>query len=1401
MIVIGRRMKRAMSSQRSSDGSSGRHRASGGACVYAARARDVCGSQGTGSLGLLLAIWASVVLAIIGAGPAIALDVIDVDPQTAVLELTERADLYEQRADNLPVDTAPNADGTVGRMVVRSVTPGTNPNWAVIALRNAGTRPIERWITADRYRAQGSGILFPDLDTPRLRRITPSIGFVPEPVPNDQIDIFRVTLAPGETVTYVIELASDRFPRLQLWAPSAFEESKRDQMLFNGVLLGVATLLAIFLTAIFTANHKPIFPLAAMIAWSVVAYLCVDFGFWHRLFRLDVADTAFWRAGAEAAIAASTVAFLFAFLRVANWHAWIRAVFAVWILGQLGVVTIALLDPTLGITLARLSFVIIAAFGSLAVGYLALRGQDRALSLVPLWLLFLVWIFGTAAALNGRLSGDFVVPSLLAGLVLILLLIGFTVTQFAFRSSQPLQAAAASEMQLRARAIDCAQSGYWEWNARRDEIITAPLIETQLELHPGELNTRTADWLTHVHPGDREKLRLLINAVEDQTAGRIDLTLRLRKADNTFRWFELRSMAFEDQTTRTLKSVGLLRDVTDNQRARERLLHDAVHDHLTGLPNRELFLDRLDTALREVADPAFGAPTIMLIDIDRFKNINSAFGLVVGDSMLKTVARRLQRHLSPQDTLARLGGDQFAVLIKQPMHPREVAQLAERCRRSLRSSMTLVGQEIVLTCSIGAARYDGLQAQATDMIREAENALYRAKRAGSDRTEIFMPSMRQETDDRVVLEAELRRAVTDGQFHLAYQPIVSLATSDLVGFEALLRWDNPRLGTLSPDAFVPMAEELGLMAPLGCQAVTMASESLASWHKLLKRSDNPLFVSVNMSTSELLRPDLLQDIRSILRRETVPPRCLKIELTESVVMGDPERAIHVLQALREAGASLAVDDFGSGFSSLAYLHRFAFDTIKIDRSLVSGVSGNDTAQAIIRSILVLARELKRDVVAEGVETYEDALALRTLGCHMAQGFYFAKPMAAAEAVDLMRSIARAERRSGRSSLFERMLSRPGRADTRGERAPQKGGASPSDALPDHETAESAAARARLGADPGSQEIVVEGVAEASTAGAGEGGPRFARAGETPDDGADAEMIVRGDDISGAHVRQPNRSPVDLPPTRPLPNSRDNIAGAGPKRAAAQHADTEDAASDRAGNGSASGGGRGPANAPPPPQFAGDGPAINGEARARTAQGAKETKGAKGTKGAQRGPKKQGRAQKSGPLDFKGALSSTWSRLRAAVPGTSATGGTSPAGDGKPPAAPARPAPPRATRPSKAATANGGPPRPQAPPAQRAGQPQSPQRPPAPPAPTAGSSNGAASHPPATPFAVAPPPPAGGAPVGAPENAGGVGAGTAGARTTAQPGIGTSPDAARPSPTPPPQFGTKPSLAANRRRDD
>ena len=975
--------------------------------------------------------------------PSWAVEAIPVEPNQDKIDITAKGELYEGRGDRLQIETAPGPDGYIGRMAVSASTPGTNPAWLVFALSNPTSERIVRWLVAPRYTLANSRVFWPILDAPRIAAITPSLGFRPEPLKSDRADMFRLSLEPGQTITFAAELSSQQVPQLNLWDPNAYQAKQQDRMLFNGVLLGITGLLAIFLTAIFAANHRAIFPATALLAWAALAYFCVDFGFWNKLFPVGPDRTALYRAAAEAGLAASLVLFLYTFLRIGLWHGWIRTLFWGWIAFQLSLIFVAIVDPAFASGLARVSLVAIAGVGTGLIAYFALRGQDRALSLIPSWMLLIVWLFGAAMIVLGHLSGDLVVSGLVAGLVLLLVLLGFTVTQFAFRSGgAPLSLGPPSLVQMKSLAVDGSGAYVFQWHAGRDEIAVANEVEQELGLEPGALNVAVDDFLQYMHNADRERFRLMLWSLQEKQGGDLQIDFRLRRHDGTYLWYDLRAQAAPNENARLLRCTGLMRDVTNLKRSHERLIHDAVHDSLTGLPNRELFMDRLQGAITRAREGQANRPTVLVIDIDRFKNVNKSFGLVIGDSMLLTLGRRLSRHLNPQDTLARLGGDQFAILLISDADPHHVATLAERVRRALRTPMKISAKEIILTASIGIVVHDGSQATAQDMLREGELAMLRAKRAGADRIEIFNPAMRSEDESKLLLESDLRKALERQQITVVYQPITRLASNQLAGFEALMRWDHPTRGRLGAEDFIPLAEESGLIVELGSYVLGQALEEARSWHRALPRDRDPLFVSVNVSSRQLFRQDMVQEIRLMLAREAVPKGTLKLEITESLVMENPERAVEILTWLKTFGASLALDDFGTGYSSLSYLHRFPCDTIKVDRSLVRNSGLDGSTPLILRSVIALAHELGKEVVAEGVETQADASYLRSIGCEYGQGYYYGEPMSAKDVANLLAALAshrkRRERERARAPAEPQA---PKGLDV------QVGGASPLPALP------------------------------------------------------------------------------------------------------------------------------------------------------------------------------------------------------------------------------------------------------------------------------------------------------------------------------------------------------------------
>ena len=943
-------------------------------------------------VGAVLALLASALT------PARAVEAVSVRSDAPAIDLTLSAERHRTEGDRILVSAAPGPDGIIRRMDVRARE--GNTNWAVFALANVGDEQIERLIVVPHYRMVGSGVFWPDLGRSRVASITSS-GERPERQDSATADIFRVTLDPGSVMTYVLELRTDKLNQLYLWEPEAYKDKVNSLTLYHGIVIGIAGLLALFLTILFVVKGSIMFPAAAALGWAVLIYIGVDFGFWGKVFALSADAEQIWRASGEAILAATLVVFVFAYLNLNRWHVRYSHITIGWLAFLAALVALAWYEAPIASGVARISLICIAVLGLSLVIYLAFHGFDRAVLLIPTWVLFVIWVIAAALAVTGVVINDIVGPALLGGLVLIVMLIGFTVMQHAFAGG--ITSGIVSDVERRALALTGAGDMIWDWDVSADRVFTSPETEALLGVKRGTLEGPAARWLDVLHPLDRDRFRAVLDSVLEQRRGRITQDFRLRTSDGHYLWFAIKARPVVGSDGEVVRLVGTLTDVTEFKNAEERLLHDAVHDNLTGLPNRELFLDRLESVLAFAkADPSL-RPTVIVVDLDRFKQVNDSVGLAVGDSILLTLARRLGRLLKPQDTLARLSGDQFGLLLLSERESERVISFAETLRKGLRAPITFNDREIFLTASIGVALPDGQQHRNEEVLKDAELAMYHAKRIGGDRIELFKPSMRARKTDRLALESELRRALERDEITILYQPIVRLEDRTVAGFEALARWDHPKMGRTSPSEFIAIAEEIGLIVDLGMFVLERTARQLSTWQHTVRKRD-PIFASVNISSRQLLRQDLIHDLRTVISRASLARGTFKLELTESLVMENPEHAAQMLQRIRDLGAGLALDDFGTGHSSLAYLQRFPFDTIKIDQSFVRA-NGKGTRPVILRSIIALAHDLGMEVVAEGAETDSDAVELYQLGCEYAQGYHFGEPMSAEAARALLQSEA------------------------------------------------------------------------------------------------------------------------------------------------------------------------------------------------------------------------------------------------------------------------------------------------------------------------------------------------------------------------------------------------------------
>src|ERR1044072_4914380 len=443
------------------------------------------------------------------------------------------------------------------------------------------------------------------------------------------------------------------------------------------------------------------------------------------------------------------------------------------------------------------------------------------------------------------------------------------------------------------------------------------------------------------------------------------------------------------------------------EESREHFRHASCHDALTGLPNRSLFTDHLRVALQRAHQNEQYLFGVLFLDLDRFKNINDSLGHPCGDELLKLVARRLEACIRQTDMVARFGGDEFAILLDAIQDASDAVRVAEKVQQALSAPFKLASHEAITTASIGVALSTSGYTEAEDIIRDADTAMYRAKDRGKARCEIFDTAMHTRAVTLLRLESDLRRALEKDELCVYYQPIVSLASGELHGFEALVRWQHPERGIVAPDDFVPLAEETGLILPIGLRVLRDACSQLRKWQQY-SFSNRDLIMSVNLSGKQLMQPDLIERIEEVLHESQINPWHLKLEITETVVMENPELAAVTLAKLRSLGVRLSIDDFGTGYSSLSYLNRFPVDTLKIDRSFVTSMNEADENLQIVKTIVTLAGNRGMQVVAEGVESEEQLEQLRPLKCQYGQGCLFSKPMDVTEADLFILNSARAD---------------------------------------------------------------------------------------------------------------------------------------------------------------------------------------------------------------------------------------------------------------------------------------------------------------------------------------------------------------------------------------------------------
>ncbi len=549
-----------------------------------------------------------------------------------------------------------------------------------------------------------------------------------------------------------------------------------------------------------------------------------------------------------------------------------------------------------------------------------------------------------------------------------------------------------SSQERYALAAQGSNGGLWEWDVVQDRFYYSPRWAAIVGVEPGELSDKPDEWWARTHPRDIDLLKQEIQSHFDGHTGHFECEFRMLHKDGTWRWVLSRGTALRDERGRPQRMAGSVEDVTARKRVEEQLIQGALYDGLTGFPNRALLLDRAKRALvRSRKSPGMNYVGVILLDIDRFKLVNDSLGHEAGDELVVAVGQAVEECLNARDTIARLGGDEFAILMEGYSDINVFTRMTESVMSRIAQPMKLRGQQLYVTVCAGVAISERVQDQAEDLLRDAEAAMYKAKARGKGHHMLYNPGMHEYAVAHLEMESALRRAVEREEFRVYYQPIVEVETGRLAGFEALARWQHPEKGIVAPAVFIPLAEETGIIIDVGRMVLRDSCRHLARW-----RATHPecgdLWISVNLSVKQFAMHDIVDQVRSVLYETGLPGECLKLEITESVIMDNSSDVSQKVVGLKEMGIRLSIDDFGTGYSSLSYLHQFPFDTLKIDRSFVMRLGDAPERTAIVRTIVQLAQNLGMETVAEGVETRFQLGVLRSMGCRYGQGYLFAKPI-------------------------------------------------------------------------------------------------------------------------------------------------------------------------------------------------------------------------------------------------------------------------------------------------------------------------------------------------------------------------------------------------------------------------
>lgn len=883
--------------------------------------------------------------------------------------------------------------------------PGPDFYWSLFSVHNSSDLSLDFVLEVETQRFAGSGLinLLPYGDTTIAAAATSGPDVI-KPYGDGNQNAFVFTLTSGQTLNIAVEGKGPSIVPV-LWQRSAFATHLSNSMLYVGLLIGVAFAVTLSILSLYGFR-----PHAALLTGWLFAFTCLLFMVFESGLLINalqhltnvVAHPALLRATIETVTAAALLLCIPSFTGIRKKSPVVGFLLMLLFTLLCANFVFAFIDASRATTIARMAFAGAAIIGFIVTAWVRKTENTVVDSGLLFWLSVGVWTVLAASFTQLTGATAYLSPILLSGVAVVLIALAMVLLRYVFTqglSSKPF----ITDANRRSLALTGGRHVLWDWQISDHYLDIGEDLPRSLGLDIKLWRQNAEQPFTEImHPIDAAAYQAELELDRLHVGRQMDMELRLRNAEGSYRWYELRARVVPGPNQRPDRCIGTLTDVTKQKEAEERLLVDAVHDPITNLPSRALFMDRAE---RELTKPLGLIMRMLLVDLDRFKMLNEALGHDQGDRLLQAAGERIQECLSDDESVTRISGSQFAVLAVETIAGRSVQSLAELITEVLADTIVLGQQEVVLSCSIGISDPSEKGKTAQDMNTQAASALLEARRLGGAQIVFFNKKFKDPRASDFAFEAELRRAISSDEIEIHFQPICRLADLGVAGLEALARWRHPTKGLLPPMEFISLAEQAGMISEIGQIVLASAARQLGVWQRVLRRDDQ-FFVAVNISPTHFLENGFLEQVQTVLLREGLKPNSLKIEVTESVIMRHPDRAMRLFERLRSLGVGLACDDFGTGFSNLSSIRDLPFDTLKIDRSFLAPESLDSRGGMIISTITDLAHGLGMSVVAEGIETQMQIDRLAQLGCDLGQGYFIGEPKSANEITDMLAVLPR-----------------------------------------------------------------------------------------------------------------------------------------------------------------------------------------------------------------------------------------------------------------------------------------------------------------------------------------------------------------------------------------------------------